>query len=119
MRRAVEEYAAGRLLDSYGESGPVVLLWHGRGPDERDVLARLAGVRPGPLGRPGAGGLVARCGDRGWPVRLDELDADHAGIVGAVYDPAIGRCRPSDAPAAVSAAERSAAAIRHLAGLDR
>ncbi|MFB7248904.1 alpha/beta hydrolase [Streptomyces populi] len=39
--------ASGKLLDVYqpaGASGPVpaVLLWHGRGPDERDVLALVA-----------------------------------------------------------------------------
>lgn len=220
---AVHEYAAGRLLDSYGDSGPVVLLWHGRGPDERDVLAGLAArvARAGAqvlvpdwrsdaadhgrghllvslgfargrsddlvlagwsrgaaaavavalLGDDGwrpraavtlAGGfggashepisgllppeLVARGGgavpfhllhgtddevvpvdrsrrmaaalaEHGWPVRFDELDTDHAGIVGAVYDPAIGRCRPSDAPAVVAAAGRSAAAILRAAGV--
>lgn len=46
------EYAPGRLLDVHGEPPAVtVLLWHGRGPDEREVLrpfaARIAkgGVR--------------------------------------------------------------------------
>ncbi|MFF7755995.1 alpha/beta hydrolase [Streptomyces sp. NPDC007971] len=38
---------AGQRLDVYrpgtaSEASPVVLLWHGRGPDERDVLAPLA-----------------------------------------------------------------------------
>ncbi|MCL3817090.1 alpha/beta hydrolase [Aeromicrobium wangtongii] len=37
-----EEYAPGRLLDVRGETGPVVLLWHGRGADARGVLATLS-----------------------------------------------------------------------------
>jgi dienelactone hydrolase len=46
--RTVREYeAGGRLMDIHrparaSEPLPVVLLWHGRGPDERDVLAPLA-----------------------------------------------------------------------------
>ncbi len=50
-----EPYRPGRLADVYGPSGssaaPVVLLWHGSGPDERDVLAPLAAgiARLGPL----------------------------------------------------------------------
>jgi acetyl esterase/lipase len=39
-------YTGGKLMDVYVPPGtgaaPVVLLWHGRGPDERDVLAALA-----------------------------------------------------------------------------
>ncbi|MCW2768765.1 MAG: esterase [Aeromicrobium sp.] len=37
-----EEYAPGRHLDVRGEGGPVVLLWHGRGADAREVLATLS-----------------------------------------------------------------------------
>lgn len=37
------EYAPGRPIDIYGpESATTVLLWHGSGPNERDVLAPLA-----------------------------------------------------------------------------
>lgn len=37
------EYAPGRHIDIYGQrSANTLLLWHGRGPDERDVLAPLA-----------------------------------------------------------------------------
>lgn len=36
-----QEYAPGRAVDVVGE-GPTVLLWHGRGPNERGSLARLA-----------------------------------------------------------------------------
>lgn len=39
------EYAPGRLLDVHGDpSAATVLLWHGRGPDEREVLAPFAGL---------------------------------------------------------------------------
>lgn len=221
----VHEYAAGRLLDAYGVSGPVVLLWHGRGPDERDVLAGLAARVAGGgaqvlvpdwrsdapdhgRGHPlaslayararsddlvlagwsrgaAAASAVALLGDDGWrpravvtlaggfgdsnrepvsglsapdlvargpgdvpfhllhgaddevvpversrrmaallaehghPVRFEELATDHAGIVGAVYDPAARRCRPGDEPAVAAAADRSAAAILQAAGLGR
>jgi len=38
-----EEYAPGRLVDIHGEGQEgVVLLWHGRGPNERAALAPLA-----------------------------------------------------------------------------
>lgn len=43
-----EHYRPGRLIDVFrapaAGGGPVVLLWHGSGPDEREVLAPLAGA---------------------------------------------------------------------------
>ena len=47
VRTGLRYGAGGKLMDVYqpaGASGPVpvVLLWHGRGPDERDVLAPVA-----------------------------------------------------------------------------
>ncbi|MEO6471090.1 MAG: alpha/beta fold hydrolase [Aeromicrobium sp.] len=37
------EYAPGRAIDTYGTGSPgKVLIWHGRGPNERNVLAPLA-----------------------------------------------------------------------------
>lgn len=39
------EYAPERKIDIYGERSPnTLLLWHGRGPNERDVLAPLASL---------------------------------------------------------------------------
>ncbi|RYJ05918.1 MAG: hypothetical protein EON52_09055, partial [Actinomycetales bacterium] len=38
---ATQEYAPGRLVDVVGE-GTTVLMWHGRGPDNRLALERLA-----------------------------------------------------------------------------
>ncbi|MEV5505677.1 alpha/beta hydrolase [Streptomyces orinoci] len=43
-----------------------------------------------------------------WPVLLEEITADHAGVLASEYDPALGRCRPS-ADAEVQAAGRLAA----------
>lgn len=40
---ATLEYAPGRLLDVHGDPSPTtVLLWHGRGPNERHLLAPFA-----------------------------------------------------------------------------
>jgi dienelactone hydrolase len=61
--------------------------------------------------------MAAALAEHGRQVRFDELDTNHAGIVGAEYDPAISRCRPSDAPAVAAAVTRSAAAILHAAGV--
>ncbi len=50
-----QDYRPGRLVDIFRPPGaagaPVVLLWHGSGPDERDILAPLAAgiARLGPL----------------------------------------------------------------------
>ncbi|MBZ4322019.1 alpha/beta hydrolase [Streptomyces huiliensis] len=40
--------------------------------------------------------VLAALTGRGWPARLDEPAADHAGVIMAEFDPAAGRCRPSD-----------------------
>ena len=50
-----EPYRTGRLIDVFrsptASDAPVVLLWHGSGPDERDILSPLAAgvARLGPL----------------------------------------------------------------------
>jgi len=55
VARHAEQYRPGRLTDVFRppatEHAPVVLLWHGSGPDEREVLAPLAAAvaRRGPL----------------------------------------------------------------------
>lgn len=217
-----EAYAPGKVLDVHHPTdgrgvAPVMLLWHGSGPDERDALAPLAavlaqlgvlvlvpdwqsddvavgsrqllasvefartaspdlggdparlvlagwslganaaawvGLHPGavdgwapaavvglggsfvgsPFGdevfagvdtaegsaRPGRALLVhgtvdnlvpversAEVADRlaglGWTVRLRRVVADHAGVIGTVYDRARGRCVPSDDPARAAA----------------
>lgn len=40
---------------------------------------------------------------RGWPVHLDEVATDHAGVVMAEYDPGLGLCRPAMAEHATNA----------------
>ncbi len=47
VRTGLKYGACGKLMDVYqpacaSQPGPVALLWHGRGPDERDVLAPVA-----------------------------------------------------------------------------
>jgi pimeloyl-ACP methyl ester carboxylesterase len=42
------------------------------------------------------------------------LDADHAGVIGTVYDPEVGRCVPSATPAVVAAGDACASAILGL-----
>lgn len=54
---------------------------------------------------------------KGWPVRFEEQPTNHAGVIGAEYDPSTGRCRPATAPAAVAAGELSARMIAEAAGL--
>ena len=34
----------------------------------------------------------------GWEVSLQEVEVDHAGTIGAVYDPTTHRCVPSEDP---------------------
>lgn len=48
---------------------------------------------------------------RNWPTTLDELDADHAGVVMTVYDPESRRCRPADTGRAAHAGAKTAQLI--------
>jgi acetyl esterase/lipase len=69
-----EEYAPGRLVDLHGEGQDgVVLMWHGRGPDERAALA--------PLAR-----LIALSGARVLAADWDSTAADHgrADVLGSL-----------------------------------
>ena len=54
-------------------------------------------------------GFAAALRERRIPVHLTEVPTDHAGIVMTRYDEQLGRCLPSDAPAAVDAGK---AAVR-------
>ena len=53
----------------------------------------------------------------GWPVRLQELPTDHAGVVLTEYDPVLGRCRRATASHAVAAGELSALMLAEAAGV--
>lgn len=55
--------------------------------------------------------LAAALRDRHWPTALDELDADHAGVVMTVYDPETRRCGPTDADPVLRAGTRTAQLI--------
>jgi predicted esterase len=48
---------------------------------------------------------------KGWPVRLETPETDHAGVIGAQYDKAAGRTVQATAAHAVAAGELSAAMI--------
>ncbi|MEU5130399.1 prolyl oligopeptidase family serine peptidase [Streptomyces mobaraensis] len=53
---------------------------------------------------------------RGWPARLDEPAADHAGVIMAEFDPATGRCRPSDDERVRAQGRLSVRALTEAAG---
>lgn len=55
--------------------------------------------------------------ERGWPVHLDELATDHAGVIMTAYDPARQRCLPSTAQHAVDAGTHTARVIARAAGI--
>ncbi|KAB8170911.1 alpha/beta hydrolase [Streptomyces sp. 3MP-14] len=63
--------------------------------------------------------LNAALRQRGWPVALEELDADHAGVVLAAYDRGLGRCVPAGAARAVRAGARTAGVLARAAGVAR
>jgi dienelactone hydrolase len=50
----------------------------------------------------------------GWPVELREIETNHAGIVGARYDPARGRCVPSSDREPVRTTEQIARLVAAL-----
>lgn len=61
--------------------------------------------------------FAALLAEKGWPVRLEEQPTDHAGIIGAEYDPVTSRPRASTAPAAVAAGRLSARLLAEAAGI--
>jgi hypothetical protein len=56
--------------------------------------------------------LLAR---HGWPVHLEEVQTDHAGVVMAHYDPEIQRVRPATDRDAMEAGRLSARVLRAAA----
>jgi len=52
------------------------------------------------------------CAALGVPCSLILVDTDHAGVVGAEYDPAAGICVPTDGPAATTGLRAAVAAVR-------
>ncbi|MBC2876168.1 MULTISPECIES: carboxylesterase family protein [Streptomyces] len=54
---------------------------------------------------------------RGWPTRLDEPAADHAGVIMAEFDPSTGRCRPSDDERVRAQGRLSVRALTDAAGV--
>jgi dienelactone hydrolase len=64
-------------------------------------------------------GRSAEAADRlarsGWTVRLRQVDTDHAGVIGTVYDRTRGRCVPSDDPSRTAALVEVADVVARLA----
>lgn len=55
--------------------------------------------------------------DRGWPVSLDEVATDHAGVIMTEFVAEHGRCLPSTADHAVEAGSRTARLLARAAGI--
>jgi acetyl esterase/lipase len=55
--------------------------------------------------------------ERGWPVSMDEPDADHAGVVMTEYDPEQGRCRPARTERARRAGRLTARVLAAAGGI--
>ncbi len=53
---------------------------------------------------------------KGWPVRLETPETDHAGVIGTEHDPATGRYLPATAAHAVAACVLSARMIAEACG---
>jgi predicted esterase len=53
--------------------------------------------------------------EHGWPVQLEELQTDHAGVVMAEYDEEHRRCRPSSEQYVIEAGQGSALVLRAAA----
>jgi acetyl esterase/lipase len=91
--------------DLAGTSLPPVPFWLVHGTDDPVVpVARSVAF---------AAGLAARR----WPVRFEQPDTDHAGVVMTVYDPELGRCRPAHDGRALTAGRRTAKLLSMAAGL--
>jgi predicted esterase len=79
------------------DGGRTIDILHGA----RDDISHPALVR----------GLAARLRAAGWDTTLTEVDAEHAGIVGTVYDTESERCVAAQDPVVVAASDRVAATI--------
>lgn len=59
--------------------------------------------------------FAALLAQHGWPVRLEEVATDHAGVVMAQYDPQIRRGRPATGRDAIEGGRLSARVIHAAA----
>jgi acetyl esterase/lipase len=71
----------------------------------RDPVVSITGSRK----------FAALLAKHGWPVQLEELPTDHAGVVMAEYDPGAGRCRPARNSQALQGGRRTAQILRSAA----
>lgn len=61
--------------------------------------------------------LLAALTGHGWPVRLDEVPADHAGVIMTEYDPRLQRCRATGDQRVRAAGESVARVVAEAAGV--
>ncbi len=86
----------------------------GNGPQSPFTL--LHGVADDVVPISASRAFVSDLEENGWPVDMVELDADHASIAGATYDPAAGRYSAADDSATLAVAADVAARIAAAAG---
>jgi hypothetical protein len=60
------------------------------------------------MGAQQARDFAAALESRGWPVHLDEIPTDQAGVIMAEYDPGPGPCRPATADRTIRTGRRAA-----------
>ncbi|MBB5122884.1 alpha/beta hydrolase [Streptomyces eurocidicus] len=89
--------------------------WEGPGaggPGAAPVPVRLVhGTRDDTLDSVSSRRFAAALGRHGWPVGLEEVPTDHAGVVMTRFDPAAGHCVPDTAPHAVEGGRTTVRAL--------
>ncbi len=109
------DYGLGKLADVYWPErdtpAPLVLLWHGIGVDERDVLEPLATA----VSRLGVAVVVPDWESEAHDGGQAQLLTDHAGIIMTEWDESARRCRPTTAAHAIAAGLLSARTIAQAA----
>ena len=85
------------IAGGYGDSPFGRLGLSGAGPTASPIPTHLLhGSEDGIVPVEGSRSAAARLKALGWPVVLEELPTDHAGIIGTEYDPYLRRCVPTD-----------------------
>jgi len=87
--------------DAVGGAGRPALLVHGTSDSVIPLEGSVAGT-----------GVLA---EAGWRVVLRQVDTDHAGVIGTVYDHGLERCVPSDEPRRLAVLASVAREVARLA----
>lgn len=103
-------YAPGRLIDVHEAEGTAgdetpftgdpggVPLFDGADANPGGRALLIHGTSDTVVGVEHSSGASDRLAGLGWSVRLRQEDTDHAGVLGAVYDPGRRRCVPTPDP---------------------